>query len=86
MATSSCSPDLERDAQEQSDEMTALDNILNDPEEGAAEDDSNRSRPFSYRIVAESGGRIGGKMDAFVAAVRDRGAKVVFKLDKGKQR
>ena len=61
---------LTLDQQEQRDEMTALDNILNDCTEATSEaGGGQRRRVFSYSVVAESGGLTGGRMDAHLAQV-----------------
>ncbi len=83
--SSSANPDssVDSDAQEQRDEMTALDNILNA--------DSTRSA-FSFCTMSDGGGgRIGGRMEAVVAAAGEEeggggGAKVTYEASRGTER
>ena len=62
---------LTLDQQEQRDEMTALDNILNDCTAEATSEagGGQKKRVFSHSVVAESGGLTGGRMDAHLAQV-----------------
>ncbi len=74
--------ELSADAQEQQDEMTALDNILNDECGTEAGNDSSRRR-FSHSVVAETGGLVGGRMDAVVAQTQQGRIRVRYALLKG---